>query len=93
MDDDPSITSRFTFSVQISVCQITEFKLSETSTGLSYDLDSMTVRNIPFSTSIMPANCLISTVSYTVFDKSDLGTAPIEVFANNLGVSIDSDDY
>lgn len=92
MDDDPSITATFAFRVQISICQITEFKTSTTSTTFSYNLDSMVPMKIPFTTLFTPADCVVSTIGYTVIDKT-ANTAIANINADNVGVSINTSDY
>ena len=92
MDDDPSITATFAFRVQISICQITEFQTSTTSTTISYNLDSMNPMNIPFTTLFTPADCVVSTIGYTVLDKT-ANTAIANINADNVGVSINTSDY
>jgi len=59
---------------------------------LSYNLDSMNPLNIPFTTSISPADCVISTISYTVIDKISR-TSIANMNADNVGVSVNTSDY
>ena len=92
MDDDPSITATFAFRVLISICQITDFQTSTTSTKLYYNLDSMNPMNIPFTTVFTPANCVVSTIGYTVLEKT-ANTAILNINADNVGVSINTSDY
>jgi len=53
----------------------------------------MSALNIPFTLSLTPSDCFISPITYTVFEKSNLGTAIANILADNAGVSINTNNY